>query len=90
MKARVFYSWLLMVWTLSPVNTFDPFTIALVAGAGATLGPLTWATWNHFYEKCDSKWINLNERGENVWVLCGKNAKNLCSKLKAVRHFEKV
>lgn len=67
MKARVFYLSLLMFWTLSPVNTFDPITAALLVGAGATLGPLAWVTWGHFHESCDSRWIHFNEPGENVW-----------------------
>lgn len=67
MKAMVFYPLLLMFWTLSPANSFDPFTAAFLAGAGATLGPLAWVTWGHFHERCDSTWIHFNEPGENVW-----------------------
>lgn len=66
MKARVFYLSLLMFWTLGPVNTFDPLTVGLLAGAGATLGPLAWKTWGYFHERCDPTWIHFNEPGENV------------------------
>eukprot|EP00066_Takifugu_rubripes_P003042 XP_003965360.2 PREDICTED: torsin-1A-like [Takifugu rubripes] len=63
MKARVFYLSLLMFWTLSTVNTFDPLTVALLVGAGSTLAPLAWVTWGHFNERCDSTWIHFNEPG---------------------------
>lgn len=67
MKGRVFYLSLLMFWTLSTVNTFDPLTVAFLVGAGSTLAPLAWVTWGHFNERCDSTWIHFNEPGENVW-----------------------
>lgn len=44
-------------------NAFDPISITVVVGVGATLGR---TVWNYLHESCDKRWIAYNATGKLV------------------------